>query len=390
MRVEGRHFIHHSRQLRNTKIVYGGPNITPQQRKLLWKEKTPCPVPYKLYWGEIHGHTELSDGKGSLDDYFQAARDTAGLDFCAVTDHDHGGVSKSELWGEKWELTQQKVAEYHDPDRFVTLLGYERDSWSWYSNLCLYYRSGNGEMIRGLQDGEITRAELEALLDREDMVVIPHHTANLGTGVNFDAIPLELMTPLMEVYSKWGTSEYFGNPEPVTQEARGGHWQVALEMGARMGCVGGSDVHSPHPGLVHHAGGNLRYDHPGLVAIFASDLTREAIFDALKAKNCYATSGARIEIEFRINDAVMGQEISLPNGEDRRIWLTVKGEAPLSTVTIIKNGQDYFVNHTDGVSDSLHISVSDLRTERESDYYYIRVTQQNGRRAWSTPIWITV
>ena len=31
----------------------------------------------------------------------------------------------------------------------MTLLGYERDSWPWYSNLCLYYREGTGEMVWG-------------------------------------------------------------------------------------------------------------------------------------------------------------------------------------------------------------------------------------------------
>ena len=39
---------------------------------------------YHIYWGDMHGHTANSDGKGSLDDYFTHARDVAKLDFVVV------------------------------------------------------------------------------------------------------------------------------------------------------------------------------------------------------------------------------------------------------------------------------------------------------------------
>lgn len=47
---------------------------------------------YNLYYGELHGHTNLSDGGPSIDDYFTSCRDRAKLDFAAVADHTHGGV----------------------------------------------------------------------------------------------------------------------------------------------------------------------------------------------------------------------------------------------------------------------------------------------------------
>lgn len=386
---DGRHFTHPSRDRAYTEIVYGGATVSPGELGEYIASCRPAPSPYRLFWGEIHGHTELSDGRGTLDDYFQAARDVAGLDFCAVTDHDHGGVGRPELWGDKWELTRQKVAEYHDPGRFVTLLAYERDSTPWYSNLCLYYRDAIGEMVRGAQDGEITRDELADLLARDDVITIPHHTTTLSQGVNFECIAPELMTPLMEVYSKWGTSEYFGNPRPTQHESPFGHWQDALELGARMGCVAGSDVHGPHPGLDHHVGGNLRYDEPGLVAVLAEELTREAIFDALRTRRCYGSAGARIEIDFRISGAFMGQEAAVPRGEPRRIYLQVAGDGPLQRVDTVKNARDYFVEHADGATDRYELTVDDYKAERDTDYYYVRVTRTDGRQAWSSPIWVT-
>ena len=45
----------------------------------------PVHAQYHIYWGDMHGHTAFSDGKGSLDDYFTHARDVAKLDFVVVS-----------------------------------------------------------------------------------------------------------------------------------------------------------------------------------------------------------------------------------------------------------------------------------------------------------------
>lgn len=390
--MEGRTFTHYSRDADRTQLTYHGGIGTDSAEvfaRICARPDVP-PSPYRIFWGEIHGHTEISDGVGTLDDYFTAARDIARLDFCAVTDHDHGGPGRPPLFGEKWEQTQAAVRRYHDPDRFVTLLGYERDSYPWYSNLCLYYRGDEGEMVRGAVDGQITRSELEALLAREEILAIPHHPTTLTQGVNFDAIPPELMTPLIEVYSKWGASEFYGNPEPTMFEARGGHWRDALERGARMGCVGGSDIHSPHPGMWHEVPGawNIRYPNPGLVAVLAEELTREAVFDALKARRCYAASGIRAAIDFRINNEPIGSVLKESPDGRRELYLSVQADSPLRTVTVLRNMEDRFIIHLDGTAREAELMVTELKAERETDYYYVRVEAMDGRRAWTSPIWI--
>jgi len=47
---------------------------------------------YNVFFGELHGHSCLSDGKPTPDDYFRNIRDNAKLDFAALTDHHHGGI----------------------------------------------------------------------------------------------------------------------------------------------------------------------------------------------------------------------------------------------------------------------------------------------------------
>ena len=71
---------------------------------------------YRIYWGDIHGHTELSDGLGeSAADYFTYGRDAADLDVCAGAEHGHQNL----------EATRKAVKSFYEPGRFVTILGFE-------------------------------------------------------------------------------------------------------------------------------------------------------------------------------------------------------------------------------------------------------------------------
>ena len=381
---------HPSRDLRFTRIVYGGTAGTGAALGQIEQSYNPPPSPYQVRFGEIHGHTELSDGQGGIDAYFRTARDVAKLDFCALTDHDHGGVGRPELWAASWALIQKKVAAYHAPGSFVTLLGYERDSFPFYPNMDIYYRAGTGEMIRGRQDGEITLAELEALAARKDILFVPHQISQIEVGVNWKQVPLPVMPRVAEIYSKWGASEFFGNPRPIRSAARGNYWQDALELGARIGCIAGSDIHSTHPGLpVRTAHGNLRHEQPGIAAVRVKDFTREAIFDAIQARRCYACEGTRMELELRINGAEMGSEIRDGEKVERGIYVSVKAPAPIAKVEIIKNARVEYAYYLDSHPTHTHTSfVMDLEAERATDYYYVRVTQMDGLRCWSSPIWV--
>jgi hypothetical protein len=82
-----------------------------------------------IFWGDFHGHTSLSDGTGTVEDYFLYARDVSALDVVAITDHDHWGILQLDEHPEFWEETKAETRRFHKPGRFVTLLGYEWTSW---------------------------------------------------------------------------------------------------------------------------------------------------------------------------------------------------------------------------------------------------------------------
>lgn len=366
-----------------TDLVYSGSEGSWDKIRKDQAERLPPPPAYRVYYGELHGHSDLSDGGVSVDDYFTRLRDIAKVDFCALSDHDHGGVGKPELWDAgKWELTQEKVREYCRPGEFTTLLAYERDSYPFYNNLVVYYREDRGELLRGARDGEITREELRRWLSREDLILVPHDTNILSSGADFQAMEPGDMTPLIQVYGRASScAEYMGDPlaRMLGDDCEGGHWQDALKRGARMGCIACSDDHGGFGGMDN--GQPFPYGCPGLTGVWAEANTREAIFDALKARRCYGFMGGRISVDFRIDGHYMGEEITVRG--DPSVYYNIEADAPVESVTVVKNCRDWIV-----LRRKKEQLIYDYRQEEAADCYYLRVLLEDGRRAWTSPIWV--
>jgi len=382
-----------------TDLVYTGVHPDPPAlaRKIFGIEREfypPAPE-YALFFGEMHGHTNLSDGKTQIDDYFTGIRDQAKLDFAALTDHDHGGIGRAELWGDrKWETIRQKVKEYYQPGKFTTILAYERDSYPWYNNLVVSYDSHDGELLRGVHDGEVTRDELSAWLRRPDLLLVPHDTYMLSAGCDFNSIPPELMPPLLEIISRGDCAEYFDHPlfRRMDTWCQGGSWQDALRRGGRTGVLAGSDDHLGHNGMTvevpdprcpQHYEGVAKY--PGITGVWARENTLESIFAALKARRCYGFTGGRMSLDFRIDGHYMGEEFTEEAGDARArtIWFDFSADSPVDRVTLVKNQRDFMIFRDCGRQ-----LFFDYRAETPCDCYYLRVTTKDGRWCWSSPIWV--
>lgn len=362
-----------------TEGVYGGyaENKEKMMEHTLSKEKEfyPEKTKYKFYFGDIHGHTALSDGRGSIDDYFKDIRDNDKFDFAALTDHDHGGIGNEELFAEKWEITKQKVKEYNEPGKFTTILGYEKDSYPWYNNLVIYYDNYDGEMLSCSINGEITKEELACALKREDVLLVPHDTYSLTYGVDFNSIDGKLFTPLIEIYSGDDSAEFFGNPHNLSEfQCEGGFWQDALKRGARMGCIAASDNHE------RGCADAKKNFYAGKTGVLAKENTLSSIFAALKARRCYGFIGEKMKIDFRINGHYMGEEFSDCN--DRAIYINIESDAEIKRVTLVKNCRDYIIMRKN------EVVLFDYRAENETDYYYLRVELKDGSLGWTSPIWI--
>ena len=114
------------------------------------------------------------------------------------------------------------------------------------------------------------------------------------------------------------------------------------------------------------------------------ELTREAVFDALHDRRCYATTGEPIVLGFSCEGNVMGSE--LPAGSPAAFECFARGTSRIEKMMVIKNGQAVVSFPVDMVEEE--------RTWVDPDpgegpaYYYLKVMQRDGELAWSSPIWI--
>ena len=121
----------------------------------------------------------------------------------------------------------------------------------------------------------------------------------------------------------------------------------------------------------------------GLTAVFAPELTRESVFDALRARRCYATTGVRILMDFEVNGLGMGQQGAF--ARPARVRLRVAGTAPLKTLTIVRNNEDVHRVNGTGTDQSVEWADPDVTP---GSWYYARIEQTDGHFAWASPVWL--
>jgi len=335
---------------------------------------------YSLYWGDFHGHTQYSNGAGDPNDFYRYAYEVARLDVAAVTDNDHWGLTPLDENPEIWEVIKRSAKESYRPGEFVTLLGYEFTSWR-QGHYHVIYSTDDGPLAGASNSGEDDLKGLWAALGGMNAITIPHHVAGgpAATDWNFFESPFE---PVMEIVSRFGVSERQGAPGEISSPVPG-HFAVdALAKGYRLGFVGGGDSSNGHPGVRDY-----RAETGGLTGIWARELTRESIFEAIKARRTYATTGARIYLEFRVNGVFMGENLRLANPEaDRVIEARIIGAAPVALIELMKNGRLLAARRP--MTSACDLSFIEYGTAKQGDYYYLRIRQTNGESAWSSPIWI--
>jgi len=373
---------------------------------------TEAPSELNLYWGDLHGHTgEYSCGYGTIDNYYTYARDYAGLDFCALTEHDHLPGHPRDL-STIWERVKRAARYYNDPHRFVTFLGYEwtsmfrqkpDDERAFFGQRHVLYLSDDQPWFGCHRPQSDTPEKLWSCLEGREALVILHHTAaSTQWGFGWEMWNPDLER-LVEIYSVWGSSERperEGNPYPIRAhggENDCGHVQRAFEKGYRLGICAGGDSHDGSPGDTWAWGkytlgkgerkrwGEVPY-HGGLHGVWAKELTREALWEALLARRCFGTTGARIRVEFFVEGRWMGSELSVPPDAPRRLRVRVLGTAPLKSVELVKNNEDWRSLPCQG--HRCEAEVVDDEPVGDRGFYYVRVTQADGEMAWSSPVWV--
>jgi len=299
------------------------------------------------YWGDLHGQSNETVGTNTVADYFRFARDKAFVDMVAHQGNDF--QIDDALWAEINRL----AAAYDEPGRFVALPAYE-----WSGNTGMggdrnVYFASEGRPIRrssrvlldetaGVENDCHRVTDLFEALQGEDAVVIAHvggRYADLSVGHD------GRIERAVEIHSCWGTFE----------------WLLfdAFDLGHRVGVVCHSDDHKGRPGAAYPGAATFGAI-GGLTCYAMARLDRTSLFEALRARRHYGTTGTRLFLDVRASfdggaeryaddpklgpttkapctDAVMG-EIVRTDATEVKLSVSAVGSAPIERLTVF-NGK---------------------------------------------------
>ena len=282
------------------------------------------PPAFNKYWGDLHAQSDATVGTGTEEEYFTFCRDQAFADIASHQGNDF------QMTDEDWSRLNDTVRMFNEPGRFVVLPGYE---WSantpaggdrnvFYSEEDQpIYRSSHWQVPEVDADAETPAHPASELFERiraNGKGILAAHVGGRYADIKkyFD----QETCPLVEVLSCWGIFEWM-------------LWD-AFDMGYVVGVMANSDGHKGRPGAEGPGAGDFGIA-GGLTCVLSPELTREAIFDALKNRRCYGTSGPRIDLDFTIDGQPMGS-ILTGNDESRKLHARVRSVAPLDSLILYR------------------------------------------------------
>jgi hypothetical protein len=282
------------------------------------------PPKYKRFWGDLHAQSDATVGTGTEEEYFTFARDVAKLDVVSHQGNDF------QVTDEAWRKLNDTVRVFHRDGSFVAFPGYE---WSGNSTAGgdrnVWYLEEDQPIIRSshwqvpqIPENDLTPADTAADLVEKLRAAVDPTKVLCGAHVGGRYADIKLafdqeLGPLVELVSCWGVFEWM-------------LWD-AFDCGYIVGIMCNSDGHKGRPGAEGPGAGQFGIAN-GLTCVLAEELTRESIFEALKQRRCYGTSGPRIDLGFSINWAEMGSVIEAETLNNAFMW--VRGTAPIESIEL--------------------------------------------------------
>jgi hypothetical protein len=269
------------------------------------------------YWADLHGQSEETIGTNSARELFEFARDRAFLD--AMSHQANDFQITTPFWLEVNRLT----AEFNRDGAFIAFPGYE---WSGNTGLggdrnVMFLREGrqihrsSHALIQDLSDVHTDANSAEDLfraLEHEDCVVFAHVGGRYADVKMAHDARLERS---IEIHSDWGTFEWLLHD--------------AFEKDFRVGILANSDGHKGRHGA-SYPGASLFGAYGGLSCLLAKDLTRDGLFDALRRRHHYATTGCRmlldIQARFTTDAELFHDDPKLGPTTSRKVRVALMGD----------------------------------------------------------------
>ena len=355
---------------------------------------------FQRYFGQLHSHTQYSDGAGSLDSalaYVKALPDNANVDFVAFTDHsnyfDKSGAANPE--GALYDMSLASAAS--------------QNLWNEYKNAVATFNADNaGSMvaIAGFEmtwsggPGHINTFNTPGIVSRNN-TTLNNKTKDAGLQAYYKLLSQTEGVDSISQFNHPGTT--FGNFIDF------GYWDAVVdtrmymvEVGNGEGQIGAGGYYPSYEQYImaldkgwHVAPTNNQDNHKGRWGnandardvILTDDFTEDGIYAALRARRMYATEDKNLDLDYTVNGNMMGSIIDVPEKLNFEISFNDPDRTDsIAKVELVVNSGK--VAYTwDSAADLAKGSVS-VELPPEYTYYFVRVTEGDGDLAVTAPVWV--
>ena len=340
---------------------------------------------YQLYFGQLHAHTNISDGAGTVEEAFEHAAGVDNLDFLAVTDHSNSFDNESDSQvdlgtdltnvSDEWKQGHEAAAAVTGKD-FVGLYGFEMTWSDGFGHINTFNTPGfesrsNSEFgnksgaTEGYQNYYDKLVEVGSSLSQFN-----HPGTTFGDFQDFAFYDpqVDQRITLIEVGNgegAIGSSGYFPSYEYYTR---------ALDKGWHVAPTNNQDNHK----------GNWGDSNTARSVVLASGLTEAGIYDAIRNYRVYATEDNDLSILYALNGNAMGSILSKQDAVEITAQISDPTDTADMKVEVIVNGGLVIGTQTvTGGSGTVTFHFD----SNEYSYYYLRITQADQNIAVTAPVW---
>ena len=355
---------------------------------------------FQRYFGQLHSHTQYSDGAGSLESalaYIKALPDSANVDFVAFTDHsnyfDKSGAANPE--GALYDMSQATE--------------YSQETWKAYKDAVAAFNTENaGSMvaIAGFEmtwsggPGHINTFNTPGIVSRNN-TTLNNKTKDAGLQAYYKLLSQTEGVDSISQFNHPGTT--FGNFIDF------GYWDAVVdtrmymvEVGNGEGQIGAGGYYPSYEQYImaldkgwHVAPTNNQDNHKGRWGnandardvILTDDFSESGIYAALRARRMYATEDKNLELDYTVNGNMMGSIIDVPEKLNFEISFNDpdRTDSIAKVELVVNSGKVAYI--WDSAADLTKGSVS-VELAPEYTYYFVRVTEGDGDLAVTAPVWV--
>ncbi|MDD6245731.1 MAG: S-layer homology domain-containing protein [Firmicutes bacterium] len=355
---------------------------------------------FQRYFGQLHSHTQYSDGAGSLESalsYVKNLPDTANVDFVAFTDHSNyfDSTSAANPEGALYDMSLASASS--------------QQTWKSYKDAVAAFNAENAgsmvamagfEMTWSGGPGHINTFNTPGIVSRNNST-LNNKTKDAGLQAYYKLLSQPEGANALSQFNHPGTT--FGNFIDF------GYWDAVIdtrmymvEVGNGEGQIGAGGYYPSYEQYImaldkgwHVAPTNNQDNHKGRWGnandardvVLTDDFTEDGIYEAIRNRRMYATEDKNLELDYTVNGNMMGSIIDVPE----KLSFEVSFNDPdrtdsIAKVELVANSGK--VAYTwDNAADLAKGSVS-VTLDPEYTYYFVRVTEGDGDLAVTAPVWV--